>query len=104
MSDASGLPSQASPVYHLGHARSVVRDQSRAQLTSATIDGRSLVAIGCEEGVWIGLHHDPRSLRKVLHVKQVTNIAVLEDFGIFLVLQDKASLSLSRIVNKEAQS
>jgi hypothetical protein len=55
----------------------------------ATIDGRSLIAIGCEEGVWIGLRHDPRSLRKVLHVKAVTNIAVLEEFGIVLVLQDK---------------
>jgi hypothetical protein len=58
-----------------------------------TVDGRSLIAIGCEEGVWIGLRHDPRSLRKVLHVKAVTNIAVLEEFGIVLVLQDKVSLS-----------
>jgi hypothetical protein len=49
------------------------------------------VAVGCEEGVWIGLRNDPRSLRKVLHVKSVTNIAVLEEFGIFLVLQDKVS-------------
>ena len=56
-----------------------------------TPDGRSLVAIGCEEGVWIGLRNDPHSLRKVLHVKLVTSIAVLEEFGIFLVLQDKAS-------------
>jgi hypothetical protein len=60
------------------------------QLTcTATVDGRSLVAVGCEEGVWIGLRHEPRSLRKVLHVKAVTNIAVLEEFGIVLVLQDK---------------
>lgn len=56
-----------------------------------TVDRRSLVAVGCDEGVWIGLRHDPRSLRKVLHVKAVTNIAVLEEFGIFLVLQDKVS-------------
>jgi len=37
------------------------------------------------------LRHDARSLRKVLHMKAVTNIAVLEEFGIFLVLQDKVS-------------
>lgn len=58
---------------------------------AVTPDGRALIAVGCEEGVWIGLRNDPRSLRKVLHVKAVTNIAVLEEFGIFLVLQDKAS-------------
>lgn len=58
-----------------------------------TIDRRSLVAVGCDEGVWIGLRHDPRSLRKVLHVKAVTKLAVLEEFGIFLVLQDKVRRS-----------
>jgi len=68
------------------------RSSSWIALTAlATVDGRSLIAIGCEEGVWIGLRHDPRSLRKVLHVKAVTNIAVLEDFGIVLVLQEKVS-------------
>jgi hypothetical protein len=50
--------------------------------------------VGCDEGVWIGLRHDPRSLRKVLHVKAVTSIAVLEEFGIFLVLQDRVSYSM----------
>jgi hypothetical protein len=49
------------------------------------------VAVGCDEGVWIGIRHDAKSLRKVLHVKAVTNIAVLEEFGIFLVLQDRVS-------------
>ena len=63
---------------------------------TATPDGRALVAIGCEEGVWIGLRHDPHSLRKVLHVKAVSNIAVLEEFGIFLVLQDRVSLNTCR--------
>jgi RHO1 GDP-GTP exchange protein 1/2 len=29
-------------------------------LLSATADGRGLVAIGCAEGVWIGLRHDSR--------------------------------------------
>ena len=52
-----------------------------------------LVAVGCDEGVWIGVRHDVKTLRKVLHVKAVTSIAVLEEFGIFLVLQDKVSRS-----------
>ncbi|EJD07469.1 Dbl domain-containing protein [Fomitiporia mediterranea MF3/22] len=56
----------------------------------STPDGRGLVAIGCAEGVWIGLRHDPKSMRRVLHLKMVTQCAMLEDFGIFLVLADKA--------------
>ncbi|KAF9565910.1 Dbl-like domain-containing protein [Agrocybe pediades] len=55
-----------------------------------TPDGRALVAIGCTEGVWIGFRHDPKSIRRVLHLKMVTQCAMLEDFGIFLVLADKA--------------
>ncbi|EIW72389.1 hypothetical protein TREMEDRAFT_10950, partial [Tremella mesenterica DSM 1558] len=58
-----------------------------------TPDGRSLVAVGCEEGVWIGLRSDPTSLRRVLHVRSVTNVAVLEDFGIFLVLHERSLLA-----------
>ncbi|KAL4062545.1 CNH domain-containing protein [Scleroderma citrinum] len=55
-----------------------------------TADGRELVAIGCAEGVWIGFRHDSRSMRRVLHLKMVTQCAMLEDFGMFLVLADKA--------------
>lgn len=63
-----------------------------------TIDHRLLVAVGCEEGAWIGFRNDPQSLRKVLHVKAVTNIAVLEEFGIFLILQDKVRILQTRMV------
>ncbi|KAF8661267.1 hypothetical protein AX16_001369 [Volvariella volvacea WC 439] len=55
-----------------------------------TPDGRGLVAIGCAEGVWIGYRHDPTSMRRVLHLKMVTQCAMLEEFGIFLVLADKS--------------
>ncbi|KAI0079115.1 hypothetical protein K474DRAFT_1659617 [Panus rudis PR-1116 ss-1] len=55
-----------------------------------TADGRGLVAIGCAEGVWIGFRHDSRSMRRVLHLKMVTQCAMLEEFGIFLVLADKS--------------
>lgn len=58
-----------------------------------TGDGRELVAVGCTEGVWIGLRSDPRSLRKVLHVKSVTQCAVLEQFSLFLVLSNKSLLA-----------
>ncbi|KAF8972796.1 Dbl homology domain-containing protein [Flammula alnicola] len=41
-----------------------------------TPDGRGLVAIGCAEGVWIGYRHDSRCN---LHLKMVTQCAILED-------------------------
>lgn len=58
-------------------------------------DNRKLVALGCADGVWIGLRNDPSSFRKVLHLKMVTQCAVLEEFGIFVVLADKVLISYS---------
>lgn len=58
-------------------------------------DGRKLMALGCADGVWIGLRQDPASFRKVLHLKFVTQCAVLEEFGIFVVLADKVLISYS---------
>ncbi|KAF8075167.1 CNH domain-containing protein [Lyophyllum atratum] len=55
-----------------------------------TSNGRPLVAVGCAEGVWIGYQQDPKSMRRVLHLKMVTQCAMLEEFGIFLVLADKS--------------
>jgi RHO1 GDP-GTP exchange protein 1/2 len=74
-----------------------------------THDGRRLVAIGCTEGVWIGYRHDSPckfislsltmtykksfvAMSRVLHLKKVTQCAVLDDFGLFLVLADKVLL------------
>ncbi|KAF8645045.1 hypothetical protein AX16_008106 [Volvariella volvacea WC 439] len=54
-----------------------------------TADSRSLVAIGCTEGVWIGFRHDSHSMRRVLHLRGVTQCAMLEDFGLFLILSEK---------------
>jgi len=71
-------------------------------------DGRKLVAFGCGEGIWIGFMYDPRSkwlylslsqlsslkpVRHVIHLPSVTQCAILEDFGIFLVLADKMLLA-----------
>ena len=75
---------------------------------TATPDGRGLVAIGCAEGVWVGSRQDSRctsspppwsapfltlgvrlAMERVLHLRMVSQFAMLEDFGIFLVLADK---------------
>lgn len=58
-------------------------------------DNRRLVALGCADGVWIGLRNDPSSYRKVLHLKLVTQCAVLEQFGTFVVLADRVLIAYS---------
>ena len=73
------------------------------------------MAIGCAEGVWIGFRHDslctysfpPSSpflltlgvrlaMRRVLDLRMVSQCAMLEDLGIFLVLADKVAESNAR--------
>ncbi|KAN0135922.1 CNH domain containing protein [Lactarius tabidus] len=56
-------------------------------------DGRARVAVGCAEGVWIGFRNDPRSMRRALHLKMVTQCAMLKNFGIFLVLADNSLIA-----------
>jgi len=56
-------------------------------------DGRNMIAIGCSEGVWIGLRYEPKSLKRVLTHKNVTQCSLLPDFGKFLVLADKDLLA-----------
>ncbi|KIK57121.1 hypothetical protein GYMLUDRAFT_247374 [Collybiopsis luxurians FD-317 M1] len=53
------------------------------------VAGKELVAVGCAKGVWIGFRHDPKSMRRVLLLKMVSRCAMLEDYGIFLVLANK---------------
>ena len=55
-----------------------------------TPEGHQLVAVGHEDGLWIGLRHDPSSFRLVLHLRCITQCSVLEDFALVLVLADKA--------------
>ncbi|KAJ7483152.1 CNH domain-containing protein [Mycena latifolia] len=77
---------QTAPAYH----ENSLTGKVTCSVPFNTTDGRGLVAIGCAEGVWIGFRHDSRSMRRVLHLKMVTQCAMLEDFGIFLVLADKS--------------
>ncbi|CBQ70439.1 related to ROM2-GDP/GTP exchange factor for Rho1p [Sporisorium reilianum SRZ2] len=79
----------------MGVDPSVFHGRVTCAVPFVTADGRRLVAVGCADGVWIGLRSDPKSLRKVLHLKYVTQCAVLESFGIFVVLADKVLISYS---------
>ncbi|KAI9248316.1 CNH domain-containing protein [Phascolomyces articulosus] len=51
--------------------------------------GLRMVAIGTELGVWMGIEGDTNNLRRVLTLSDVTQIAVLEEYHIFIVLADK---------------
>ncbi|KAI0322785.1 Dbl-like domain-containing protein [Amylostereum chailletii] len=78
------------PANNSWNAESAFTGQVTCSVPFTTADGRALVAVGCAEGVWIGFRHDARSMRRVLHLKMVTQCAMLEEFGIFLVLADKS--------------
>lgn len=51
--------------------------------------GIRMVAIGTETGVWMGIEGDTNNLRKVLPTDYVTQIGVLEEYHVFLVLSGK---------------
>ena len=49
-----------------------------------------MIAIGHPDGLWMGLRADPTSFRMVLSLGQITQVAVLEQFSLVLVLAEKA--------------
>ncbi|KAL7271912.1 Rho guanine nucleotide exchange factor [Rhizina undulata] len=55
--------------------------------------GREMVAIGTDYGVFTAEAHNPRGWSKALGITRVTQIAVLEEFSLFLALADKALLA-----------
>lgn len=55
--------------------------------------GEKLLAIGTSDGVWIGHQAQPTTLRKVLHVRHVTQCAVLAPYHRFLVLADRTLIA-----------
>ncbi|KAI8645474.1 CNH domain-containing protein [Parasitella parasitica] len=52
--------------------------------------GMNMVALGTQQGIWMGKEGDTNGLTRVLTVNDVTQIGVLESQNIFLVLADKA--------------
>lgn len=47
-----------------------------------------MAAIGKSDGVYFGNYGDPLSFRKVLALQDVSQIAVIETYGLFVVLAD----------------
>ena len=55
--------------------------------------GKKMAAVGTDYGVYITEYDDPRSWTKAIAQTHVTQIAVLEDFSLFLVLADKSLIA-----------
>ncbi len=69
----------------------------RAQVNCATAFnayGKSLIAIGTDFGVFISEASNPRGWTRSLQMSRVTQIAVLEQFSVCLVIADKALVSI----------
>ncbi|KAK7970400.1 hypothetical protein PG988_009473 [Apiospora saccharicola] len=69
---------------------------SRAAVHCATgfwAYGRNMVAIGTDVGVCVTEAGDPRSWSKTASISRVTQIAVLEEFSVVLVLADRNLIS-----------
>ncbi|EGX45975.1 hypothetical protein AOL_s00112g53 [Orbilia oligospora ATCC 24927] len=73
---------------------------TRAQVNCATTFhtgmgyGKQMVAIGTDAGVYISDYENPRGWTKAINsIARVTQIAVLEDFSLFLVLADRTLIA-----------
>lgn len=51
-----------------------------------THDGQDLICVGSPAGLFIGKRGNPRSLRQVLHLQEITQCAVLQEYGFILVV------------------
>ncbi|RPD76827.1 CNH-domain-containing protein [Lentinus tigrinus ALCF2SS1-7] len=72
------------------HQPGLVTGQISCTLPFTSKDGRNLVAIGSEDGVWIGMPDQPESIQRVISLRFIAQIAFLEEYGFFILLADKS--------------
>ncbi|KAK9768512.1 RHO1 GDP-GTP exchange protein 2 [Basidiobolus ranarum] len=60
---------------------------------STTYSGGQRVVIGAEDGIYIGTDGTKKSFRKVIDIEKVSQISVLENFNMLLILSDKVLFS-----------
>ncbi|KAI0826493.1 CNH-domain-containing protein [Trametes gibbosa] len=67
-------------------------------------DARRFVAIGSEDGVWVGMLGRPESIQRVMSLRLVTQVAYLEEFGLLVVLADKSlyAVDIESVIPNEA--
>ncbi|KHO00158.1 Rho guanyl nucleotide exchange factor [Metarhizium album ARSEF 1941] len=100
---ASGVPVKGTPLDRaiqdlekvLGSAQGIAA-VCRAQVNCATgfsAFGRQVIAIGTDYGVFTSDPLNPRGWVRSIQITRVTQIAVLEEFSVFLVIADKSLIS-----------
>ncbi|KAH9886981.1 CNH-domain-containing protein [Cubamyces lactineus] len=77
--------SQEAPAHQSG----LVTGYISCTLPFGTSDGRQFVAIGSEDGVWVGMPKHPESVQRVMSLRMVTQIAFLADYDLLIVLAEK---------------
>ncbi|WEW56505.1 Rho guanine nucleotide exchange factor [Emydomyces testavorans] len=69
----------------------------RASVNCATVfhqpSGRKMCAVGTDYGVYISEYDDPRGWVKAIGMLRVTQIAVFEEFNLFLLIADKSLIA-----------
>lgn len=45
-----------------------------------------MIAVGTEEGLWIGLKGNPKSFRKVAQTGTIKQMSVIHDYGLIVLL------------------
>ncbi|KAE8396322.1 CNH domain-containing protein [Aspergillus alliaceus] len=69
----------------------------RSGVHSATVfqqpPGRMMCAIGTDNGVYISEYNDPRGWVRAIQIPRVTQIAVFEEFNVFLLIADKSLIA-----------
>lgn len=77
-----------------GHARPgpVCRAQVNCA-TSFTVYGKNMIAVGTDYGVYTSVAGNPREWTRAITAMRVTQIAVLEEFSLCLVISDKALIA-----------
>lgn len=67
--------------------------------------GIRMIAIGTQQGIWMGIEGDTNTISLVLSISDVQQIAVLEDHHVFLVLSDKTlyAYALDALVPRESR-
>ncbi|KAI8985074.1 CNH domain-containing protein [Pilobolus umbonatus] len=68
--------------------------------------GIRMLAVGTQQGVWMGIEGDTNTISPVLTISEVNQIAVLEDHHILLVLSDKTlyAYALDSLLSKDSRA
>jgi hypothetical protein len=78
---------------HTGRPTPVCRARVNCATSFNQPGGKQMAAVGTDFGVYISEHDNPRGWQRVITNPRVTQIAVLEEFALFLLISDKALIA-----------